>query len=187
MRCCLCVVLAVASAPAIARSAPSTAVAPAGAARAEPRSGFTVEVSTGVGAIHGPGPSIGGPSLVNLQAGVFLNPRTAVGLRVATTSGLLETSSGDTLWFTATYLGLSVQRWLGTRCFMSFGTGTLLASPSTDELSSPSYDDVAIDFRVAYALPLSRHLSAFAAVEALTAIANEPLATTSLQLGVQVF
>jgi hypothetical protein len=188
MRCSLCVLLAVALAPAIARSAPSTPAAPTGAAPAEPeRSGFTVEVSTGVGAVHGPGGSAGGPSLVNLQAGAFLTPRTAVGLRLATTSGLLETSDGDTLWFTATYLGLSVQRWLGARCFVSFGTGTLMASPSTDRLSSPSYDDVAVDLRVAYAHSLSRRISAFAAVEALAAISNDPLATTSLQLGVQVF
>jgi hypothetical protein len=151
------------------------------------RSGFTAEASIGVAAIHSPGDSAGGISLYNFQLGTFLTPRTAVGLRLASASALLETSDGGCLWFNATFLGLSVQRWLGEHFFVSFGTGAFDAAPQTDMPGRPSYSGAGIDLRLAYAQSLSARTSAFAAVEAMVALSNVDLTTTSFVLGIQVF
>jgi hypothetical protein len=152
-----------------------------------PRSGFTVEASTGVAAIHSPAGMAGGPSLYNFQIGAFLTPRTSIGLRLASASALLETSDGGTLWFNARFLGLSVQRWLGEHCFVSLGSGTFAASPGTDSPFRHSYEGAGVDLRLAVAQPLSARTSAFAAFETMVALSNIDLATTSLVLGIQVF
>jgi hypothetical protein len=163
---------------------PETAKRPAHFA---PRAGITVEASAGVAVIHSQGDRVGGPSLYNLSLGAFLTPRTSVSLRLASASGLLETSDGGTLWFNARFLGLSVQRWLGEHCFVSFGSGAFSASPSTDSPFRHSYEGAAIDARLALAQPLSARSSAFAAFESIVTLTSIDLTTTSFVLGIQVF
>jgi hypothetical protein len=152
-----------------------------------PRSGFTFEASLGVGAIHSGDERAGGPSLFNAQAGTFLTPSTAVGVRVATTSALLKTTTDDTLWFTATFLGLSVQRWIGDRCFVGLGTGAFAATVSTPSPIDVGYDGFGVDLRLALAQPLTSHVSAYAAIETMAAPTDPGFVVTTLQLGFQVF
>jgi hypothetical protein len=150
---------------------------------------MTFDAAFGIGMVHVNDHTAAGPSLINLQAGYFVSPRTSVGLRLATTSLYLDTVDGDALRMTSIFLGLCVQRWIGNRFFFGFGTGAFaFATESTDNpFDGYANDGYGLEGRIAYAHPVGRNAALYAAVETFLGGHQVMFTTTSFQLGAQVF
>jgi hypothetical protein len=158
------------------------------------RSGFTLEGSIGLGFTH-INPADGdyesdtraGLSGGNIGIGGFVNPRTAITLRIAGT--LFRENDTN---YTAVFAGPAIQHWVGERAFIGAGFGLGLLGVSLDdevgddEMATES--GAAFDLRVGYDIVSGRRGALHLAFELTPGLYDGGMVTgVGFQIGGQLF
>ena len=133
------------------------------------RSGFTLELSLGLGVTttslpDGSSESRGGISGGNLTLGGFITSTTALGVRFAHTS-FFETVDDEVVGFVSNFIGPALQVYLNDRVFLGGGVG--IGYLSTTSPDSDPTGGIGLDLRAGYNFYVG-HRNAFSLSAELT-------------------
>ncbi len=172
------------------RAAEATTDEAAEAALEPERSGLTFEVSVGVGGIYvavdkaddSRHPSQTG---INVGVGGFVEPRAALGVRIASLSTTQRDIMGTAVRTTTAFAGPTLQYWASDRVFVGVGLGVGFAY--SDLAGVGGVKGLAGDLRLGYNVHRTRNHAFYAAAEVTPALYDTSKHVgVSLQLGWQM-
>jgi hypothetical protein len=158
------------------------------------RSGFTIEGSLGFGLTRIDGDdesdTWAGLSGLNIGIGGYIDPRTALTLRIAGTSFEADFFGTD-IGFVAVFFGPSVQRWVNDRTFVAAGAGLGIFGLAPGEdigEGDESETGLGLDLRVGYDIVSSSGGAVHVALEVTPSFIEDAVVTgVGFQIGAQLF